>query len=216
MALGKIQHAIGVFSNRRDAESALTELRDAGFNMDRVSVIVTNADRDDQIGGANVTDRKGDQIEGGAASGATTGAVAGSIIGLVGSLGVLAIPGVGVATEVGVLLGNALIGGAIGAAGGALVGALVGWGVPEDRAKYYDERVAGGDYLVVVEGTAEELLRAEGIFENHGLRDWGMYDAPATTAGADLPATTAGADLPATTAGADSPMTTPAGRMGVL
>src|SRR5919199_3715421 len=181
MALGKIQHAIGVFSNRRDAESALTELRDAGFNMDRVSVIVTNADRDDQIGGANVTDRKGDQIEGGAASGATTGAVAGSIIGLVGSLGVLAIPGVGVATEVGVLLGNALIGGAIGAAGGAIVGALIGWGVPEDRAKYYDDRVSQGDYLIILEGTAEEILRAEAILDNRGVLDWGIYDADAPT-----------------------------------
>ncbi len=186
MAIGKLQHAVGIFSNRREAEYALTELRDAGFNMDRVSVIVKNADRDDQIGGAGVSDRKGEQIEGGTKAGATTGAVMGSIIGLVGSLSVLAIPGVGVATEVGVLLGNTLLGGAIGAASGALAGALVGWGVPEDRAKYYDERVSQGDYLVVVQGTAEELLRAEGVLENRGLLDWGIYDAPTTTARAPV------------------------------
>jgi uncharacterized membrane protein len=183
MAIGKLQHAVGIFSNRRDAEYALTELRDAGFNMDRISVIVKNADRDDQISGADVSDRKAEQIEGGSKAGATTGAVTGSIIGLVGSLSILAIPGVGVATEVGVLLGNALLGGLIGAAGGALAGALIGWGVPEERAKYYDERVSQGDYLVVVQGTAEELLRAEAVLENRGLRDWGIYDAPTTTAG---------------------------------
>ncbi len=186
MSVGKIQHAIGIFSNRRDAEHALTELRDAGFNMDRVSVIVKNAGPNDQIGGAGVSDSKGEQVEGGAKTGATTGAVTGGIIALVGSLGVLAIPGVGVAAEVGVLLGNTLLGGVIGAAGGALVGALIGWGVPEDRAKYYDERVAGGDYLVVVEGTAEELLRAEGVLEKRGLRDWGIYDEPATAAAGEM------------------------------
>ncbi len=182
MAIGKLQHAVGIFSNRRDAEHALTELRDAGFNMDRVSVIVKNADRDDQIGGAGVSDSKGEQIEGGTKTGATAGAVTGSVIGLVGTLGVLAIPGVGVATEVGILLANTLLGGVIGAASGALLGALIGWGVPEDKAKHYDERVSQGDYLVVVQGTAEELLMAEGVLENRGLRDWGIYDAPTTTA----------------------------------
>lgn len=181
MAIGKLQHAVGIFSNRQDAEFALTELRDAGFNMDKVSVIIKNADREAQIGGASVTDTKGEQIEGGTTTGAVTGATMGSIIGLVGSLSVLAIPGVGVATAVGVLLGNALLGGVIGAASGALAGALIGWGVPEDRAKYYDERVSQGDSLVVVQGTAEELLRAEGVLENRGLRDWGIYDAPITT-----------------------------------
>ncbi|HEY9633838.1 MAG TPA: general stress protein [Coleofasciculaceae cyanobacterium] len=183
MAVGKIQHAVGVFSKRQDAEHALTELRDAGFDMDKVSVIVENAEPNEQISGAGVSDSKGEQIEGGAKTGASTGAVAGGIIGLVGSLGVLAIPGVGIATEVGILLANTLIGGVVGAAGGALVGALVGWGVPEDRAKYYHERVSGGDYLVVVEGTAEEILSAEAILDNRGVLDWGIYDAPIMSPG---------------------------------
>ncbi|HEY9652317.1 MAG TPA: hypothetical protein V6C95_16785, partial [Coleofasciculaceae cyanobacterium] len=100
--------------------------------------------------------------------------------------GVLAIPGVGPAAEVGILLANTLIGGAIGAAGGALAGALIGWGVPEDRAKYYDQRVAGGDYLVVVQGTAEELLTAEEILDRRGVLDWGIYDAPTATTGTGI------------------------------
>jgi uncharacterized membrane protein len=183
MTVGKIQHAVGIFSSRQDAEYALNELRDAGFNMDKVSVIVNNADRHGQIAGADVSDSKGEQIAGGTKAGATAGATTGSIIALVGSLGVLALPGVGLAGEVGILLANTVLGGAIGAATGALAGALIGWGVPEDKAKYYDERVAQGDYLVVVQGTAEEILRAEGIIENRGIRDWGIYDAPITSPG---------------------------------
>ncbi len=180
---GKIQRAVGIFSNRRDAEHALTELRDAGFNMDRVSIIVENAERNDRIGGAGVSDSKEEQVEGGTKAGATTGAVTGSVIALVGSLGVLALPGVGAAAEVGILLANTLLGGAIGAASGALLGALIGWGVPEDKAKHYSDRVAGGDYLVVVEGTAEEILRADAILDNRGIRDWGIYDVPGAGAG---------------------------------
>jgi uncharacterized membrane protein len=183
MAVGRIQRAVGIFSNRRDAEQALTELRDAGFNMDKVSVIVKNADPNDRIGGADVSDTKDEQIEGGTKAGATAGAVTGGIIGLVGGLSLLAIPGVGAAAEVGIVLANTLLGGAIGAAGGALVGALIGWGVPEDRAKYYDERVSQGDYLIVVEGTAEEILRAEAILDNRGVLDWGIYDTPVTSPG---------------------------------
>jgi hypothetical protein len=178
MSIGKIQHAVGVFSSRQDAEYALNELRDAGFNMDKVSVVVQNADHHGQLGGAEVSDTKGEQIAGGTKAGATAGATTGSIIALVGSLGVLALPGVGAAAEVGILLANTIFGGLVGAATGALAGALIGWGVPEDKARYYDERVAQGDYLVVVQGTAEEILRAEGIIENRGIRDWGIYDAP--------------------------------------
>lgn len=183
MVIGRTQHAVGIFSNRRDAEHALNELRDAGFNMNQISIIVDNAKGGDRIGGAEVSDRKSEQIEGGTKAGATAGAATGGIIGLVGSLGVLAIPGVGPAAEVGLLLASTLLGGAVGAATGALAGALIGWGVPEDRAKHYEQRVAGGDYLVVVEGTAEEILSAEAVLDSRGVSDWGIYDAPTTISG---------------------------------
>ncbi|WP_290883149.1 hypothetical protein [Fischerella sp.] len=39
MVVGERRRAVGVFSNRSDAEYALTELRDAGFNMNQISVI---------------------------------------------------------------------------------------------------------------------------------------------------------------------------------
>ncbi len=198
MAIGRTQHAVGIFSNRQDAEYALSELRDAGFDMNKVSVIVKNADPNESLGGADVSDSKGEQIAGGTKAGATTGAVTGGVIALVGSLGVLALPGVGAAAEVGILLANTLLGGAIGAATGALAGALIGWGVPEERAKYYEQRVSGGDYLVVVQGTAEEILRAEAILDNRGVLDWGIYDAPTGYGGGE------------------APMTTPGGRPGVL
>ena len=83
--------------------------------------------------------------------------------------GVLAIPGVGAAAEVGFLLGNTLLGSGIGAAGGGLVGALIGWGVPEERANYYNDRVYNeNDYLVMVEGTEAEIRAAEAVLQEGG------------------------------------------------
>jgi hypothetical protein len=76
-------------------------------------------------------------------------------------------------------LATTLTGGAIGAAAGSLLGGLVGLGIPEDRAKVYSDRVDRGDYLVMAEGTDEEIDRAEAIFRRHGIHEWGIYDFPA-------------------------------------
>lgn len=178
MAVGQLKHAIGVFSSRREAEQALNEVRDAGFNMDQVSVIAKDASLNQQLGDAGMEKSTGDQVAGGAKAGATAGGTAGGLIGLIGSLGVLAIPGVGVAAEIGIILANTLLGGAIGAAGGGLIGALIGWGIPEEDARYYDERVSQGDYLVIAEGTDTDIRHLERILSNRGIRNWATYDAP--------------------------------------
>jgi hypothetical protein len=59
-----------------------------------------------------------------------------------------------------------------------LVGALIGLGIPEERARVYNDRVSRGDYLVMVDGTEDELHRSQTIFSNRGIQEWGVYDAP--------------------------------------
>lgn len=179
MATNDIRRAVGLFSSRQDAQDAMHRLRDTGFNMDQVSIIAKN-EATGTMAGANVANEdKADQIKGGAKTGAVSGAATGGFIGLIGSLGVLAIPGVGVAAEVGILLANTLIGGGLGAAGGGLVGALIGWGVPEDQAKYYNSRVDEyNDYMVVLEGTERDIRNAEATLGNYRIRDWNIFGAP--------------------------------------
>ena len=183
MTTNELQHAVGTFVTREDAEYALRELRDAGFNMNKVSVVAKNSKREDKdnIGGAEVKSAS-EQAEGGAAAGATAGAATGGIMGLIGGLGVIALPGVGAVAELGVVLANTLLGSGIGAAGGGLVGALIGWGIPEDRARYYDEMLAQGRYIVLMEGTQAEISGAEAILKNRRVRDWGVYGTTSNTA----------------------------------
>ena len=96
MALGQHKRAVGAFSNYRDTELALMELQSTGFPMNKVSVVGENLDRS-EIAGASTGTGKGtdDKVGGGVKAGATAGVVTGGLIGLLGSIGALAIPGVG-------------------------------------------------------------------------------------------------------------------------
>lgn len=175
------KRAVGAFTSRRDAESALHELRSAGFPMDKVSVVAKDADRDDEIAGVDMSDRVGNKADEGAATGAVTGGAVGGLTGLLVGLGALAIPGIGpvmLAGATATAIATTLSGGVIGAAAGGLIGALVGLGIPEERARVYNERLSRGDYLVIVDGTGDDIRRAEAILNNRGIQDWGIYDAP--------------------------------------
>ncbi|MCC3419708.1 MULTISPECIES: general stress protein [unclassified Microcoleus] len=183
MALGQHKRAVGSFSNYRDTELALLELQSTGFPMNQVSVVGENLDRS-EIAGATAGKSTDEKVGGGVKAGATAGVVTGGLIGLLGSIGALAIPGVGpvmAGGAIATLLADTVVGGAIGAAAGGLVGGLVGLGVPEAKAKVYNDRLSRGEYLVFVEGTDAELATAEGIMSVRGIQDWGIYDVPTDT-----------------------------------
>ncbi|MDV3000159.1 MAG: hypothetical protein N5P05_001765 [Chroococcopsis gigantea SAG 12.99] len=172
------QRAIGTFSSRVDAERALEQLKSSGFPMDQVSLIAKNHDGDD-VAGVEVKDKVGNKADEGAVKGAVTGGTLGGLTGLLVGLGALAIPGIGpimLAGAEATALATTLAGGAIGAAAGSLVGALVGLGIPEDRARMYNDRVSQGHYLVIVRGTEEQIRRADTILNDRNIQDFGIYD----------------------------------------
>ena len=178
------RRGVGVFNHRRDAEDALHELRDSGFSMDRVSVIAQDADQEDQIAGADVREQVGNKADEGATVGAVSGGTLGGLTGLLVGLGALAIPGIGpimLAGATATALATTLAGASIGAVAGSLVGGLLGLGIPEERARAYNERVERGHYLVIVDGTDAEIARAEVILKRRGIEEFGVYDQPNTT-----------------------------------
>jgi hypothetical protein len=175
MTIGQQQRAVGTFATRQDAETALYELRASGFSMDRVSIVGREVDEISTGGKQIASDTQAEQ---GAATGAVAGGTLGGLTGLLVGLGALAIPGVGplvVGGAAGTALATALSGGAIGAASGGLLGGLAGLGIPEDRARLYSDRVSRGEYLVMVDGTADEIRRAEQILGQRGIQDWGIF-----------------------------------------
>ena len=173
------RRAVGVFSSRIKTASALQALSDSGFSMGDVSIIARDAGHQKDIAGVAVKDEVTNQADKGGAIGALTGGVLGGVTGLLVGLGTLTIPGLGPA----LLAGEAaaamatLAGGAAGAAAGGIVGALVGLGIPEHRAMRYRDRVAQGDYLVMIKGDENEIVRAERALGAAGIEDWGVYHA---------------------------------------
>ena len=172
------KRAAGLFYSREEAEAAVRGLKDAGFDQDRISVIARDADK---VEGVQSTENVGNKADEGAAAGALTGGALGGITGLLVGLGALAIPGIGPIIFAGAeatAIATTLAGGAIGAATGGLVGALVGLGIPEEKAKVYNDRVSGGSFLVMVTGTEAEVKRAETIMQRCGVEEFGIYNAP--------------------------------------
>jgi hypothetical protein len=70
-------------------------------------------------------------------------------------------------------IATTVAGGAIGAVTGGLLGALVGLGIPEERARVYQDRISRGHYLILVEGTDDEISRAEAILRHRGIEGVG-------------------------------------------
>lgn len=181
MALGENRRAVGIFSSRSDIEHALRELRDAGFDMNRASVIAKNISSENEVAGVEAQEEIGSKADEGAAAGAFTGGVFGGITGLLVGLGSLAIPGVGpilLAGEIATTLVTTITGAGIGAATGSLLGALVGLGIPEERAHVYNQRIERGDYLLILDGTETSINSAEIIVKNHGIEEFEVYNAP--------------------------------------
>ena len=176
------KRAAGVFYSQDEVEEAIRALKHDGFDTERISLIARNLEGVE--GADEVTDQHGNEAKEGAAAGATTGTVLGGLGGFLVGVGLLAIPGVGPLLAAGAeisAIASTLAGAGIGAAAGGLIGALVGAGIPEEHAKTYESRIKAGSYFLMVTGTDEEIRRAETLLNDHGVEEFGIYDAPAET-----------------------------------
>jgi len=181
MATTKQTTVVGVFTDRRQADAAVDDLRRAGFRDDQIGM----AARDDK-GTSTTTKEKGTYVEEGAVAGAVAGAGVGGLIGLGVLAGVIPVIGPAIAAgTLGVILANA----AGGAAIATVIGALVGMGIPEEEATYYEGEFKAGRILVTVHanGRADE---ARAILLRHGAYD--RTTAATTTATATAGRATAG------------------------
>jgi hypothetical protein len=103
----------------------------------------------------------------GAVTGGAIGGTLGAIIGGIAAIGTnVIIPGLGLV--VWGPIAAALAGAGAGGATGGLVGALVGWGIPEERAKLYDEGIrSGGAVVGVTPRTPEDAEYFENEWRNN-------------------------------------------------
>lgn len=177
--VGNQKRAVGVFQKHDHIEGAIRAFKDSNFDMNGISLLARNID--DVTGGREVNESHGNEASEGAGIGASTGTVLGGVTGFLIGVGVLAIPGVGpilaAGAEIGAL-GSTLAGAGAGALTGGIVGALVGLGIPEEKAKVYEDRIKAGDYLLMVSGSDDDMRRAESIMGDHHVDDFEIFGAP--------------------------------------
>jgi len=165
------KQVVGLFSSMSDAQAALQDLRNAGFNDSDISLVARNNEGTTTNTSGDGNTRAGED----AAFGATSGGLMGGLGGLLVGLGALAIPGIGPVIAGGSLaaaLGSAAVGAGVGAASGGLIGALVGAGIPDEDANVYAEGVRRGGALVTVQASDSTMAsQAADIMDRHNVQD---------------------------------------------
>lgn len=152
---------LGVFTDSKEADKAVNELRDLGYKAKDISIITKQ-------GGRYVGGFVGTSAAEGAVGGITTGGILGGVTGLLIGIGAITIPGIGgllVGGPIAAALGlsgaaaTTFTGVVTGVVAGGLVGALVGLGIPEEDARVYEERIKQGAMLIAVptRGNDEEV-----------------------------------------------------------
>jgi uncharacterized membrane protein len=138
---------IALYDELTEAQQAIQELRQNGFDQQDISLIAN--DVREEYAQYIPQNQPAEEIAEGALEGAGIGAIVGALSGLLIGLSALALPGIGAVLVAGPL-GATLAGTGIGAAAGSLLGALMEAGVPEEPAHYYAEGVRRGGSLVIV------------------------------------------------------------------
>src|SRR5262245_12062761 len=121
---------VAIFDDRNEAETAVRDLEQRGFNQDQVGMVISGSE---VARGGMITDALGTKDKRGAIAGATAGAVAGGIL---GAAAAIALPGVGPMIAAGIFTA-AFGGAAAGTAVGGILGAMSGLQVSQEEAEYY-------------------------------------------------------------------------------
>jgi hypothetical protein len=174
---------IGVFYNQQDAENALRDLKNEGFEPSDVSVIMKDQRQGENMGhedsGAAVKQTAVTGVKTGAAIGGLTGFLAGTIfpglgLFLIGGplAAALGLTGVAAATVSGV---------ATGVVAGGLIGSLMGLGLSEEQAQTYEKRLSEGAILLAVPVMDIDETDVHEIFTGHHAEDITVIGNPPDT-----------------------------------
>jgi hypothetical protein len=138
----------GLFRDRTSAERAYGTATGRGYTKDDVSLLMSKDTRDRHFPKDDPARTElGTKAAEGAGLGALTGGGLGALLAGMAAAGI-AVPGLPI-----IAMGSlaaALTGAATGGGIGAIIGALVGHGIPQERAKYYDEAVRNGGIVMAV------------------------------------------------------------------
>jgi Protein of unknown function (DUF3341) len=150
---------VAVYDSHTAAEEAISELKKAGFDMTKLSVVGKDYHTEEHVVGYYTT---GDRLKYWGSMGAFWGGLWGFLVGAaffwVPGVGPLLVAGPIAAWIIGALEGAVVVGG-LSVLGAALYSA----GIPKDSILKYETAIKADKFLVVVHGTADEAAKAKEI-----------------------------------------------------
>lgn len=160
---------VGVFQSENRAKEAISELKRQGFEEREISLIARERREEGAQGGKREGENRGGWLtmeEQNLGNGVLTGSAIGGLAGILAGAGALLIPGVGPIIAAGPLA--AFLSGVVG---GGLVGGLVDFGIPEERGRYFEERVKQGGILVTLKVQEDEVPQVTSVLRRYGAED---------------------------------------------
>ena len=150
---------VAIFKSHIEAETAVKELQQSGFDMKKLSIVGRDYHTDEHVVGYYNT---GDRMK----SWGKTGAFWGGIWGLLFGSAFFLIPGVGP-----LLVAGPLVGWIVGALEGAVVvgglsaigAGLYSLGIPKDSILQYETALKSGKFVVIAHGFPDETAQARRI-----------------------------------------------------
>ncbi|HXS37290.1 MAG TPA: general stress protein [Flavipsychrobacter sp.] len=156
-----MKSTIGVYDTHEKALEAIKKLKDNGFPVKQLSLIGKTETEavDEQM---NVMPKEEINI-----TGVTAGTAIGATLGILTGVGLFAIPGLGFLFGAGALVG-AIAGFDFGLIGGGIASVLTTVGVKNEAVKKYQKEIEEGKFLVVAQGSDEEVKHANEVLNAHG------------------------------------------------
>lgn len=150
---------VAIYKSHAEAETAVKELQQSGFDMKKLSIVGRDYHTDEHVVGYyNTGDRMKHWGKLGAFWGGIWGLLFGSAFFLIPGVGPLLIAGPLVGWLVGALEGAVVVGGL-----SALGAGLYGMGIPKDSVLRYETAIKSGKFVVIAHGSDVETVHAREI-----------------------------------------------------
>jgi heat induced stress protein YflT len=178
MNMSRKNSAIGSFGQHTQAEQAIRELQEAGFDLKKLSIVGEGYhSNEDVVGYYTAGDRMRYWGKNGAFWGGIWGMLFGSAFFMIPGIGPLIAAGPIVVWIVAALEGAVVVGGI-----SALGAGLYSIGIPEKSILQYETSLKAGAYLLMVHGTPDEVTRARAILASVGATQCSVHFADAPVA----------------------------------
>ena len=150
---------VALYNTHTEAEAAVKELQQSGFDMKRLSIVGKDYHTEEHIVGYyNTGDRMRYWGKLGAFWGGLWGFLFGSAFFLIPGIGPVLVAGPLVSWIVGALEGAAITGGLT-----ALGAALYGIGIPKNSVLEYETALKSAKFLLIANGTAADVTEAKAL-----------------------------------------------------